>query len=604
MKELPLHRQYDSLRLYCKINGSPNIEFILDTGCHSTVISKEVADILFLTGYLKDADIYGRATSCYGGVCTLSEDLVNFRNVRLGRVRVKNIKATICSRYGGSMLLGMSFLDALKDYSIKSDRLLIDDGKDNGPVVTNKPKEFKNKQRRIENDIKRLYLIAERSGQEHFKFDYSKHIIIINDLIQYCYPLLHDKKFQAVADLLEKVYPLLKENIAEDEANPTQRGAFITAYFHYHLATAYYQMDKREEAMEHYNKAQKFFLDGSSVLTDIKNCLDEIRRKNLKEKKDEEPALVPKFSTSLEEEVAQLGLVSVNVLDNIYGNGESKPVLIGFKDFKSAFAFSVHQHKRLEIIKNIDGKWVRTGDLPISDLTFFDLDTEDIEKRFACFCIENDLILNYQEIVSKLGPDNKELATKIERNKDEAIKILKQYKEKRLHYSYVILSKDDLTLIKSIEQGAILEWEDTNLCIGAFDVEPFITKKLEEDVLSGKYIPCAIGQMPEDFRHLAEQCRELGVRNTQGFKGDNNPDETKWIIGKFIILDSEGMPGYCYRETYDDVHWRWQSGEHSNIGLMETGKDINDNQDYSYCYWQLVREPSIKSSNIISNNSY
>ena len=52
MKHIPLVRKNDALTLWGKINGSTNIEFILDTGCSSMLLSKEVGDILFLKGNL------------------------------------------------------------------------------------------------------------------------------------------------------------------------------------------------------------------------------------------------------------------------------------------------------------------------------------------------------------------------------------------------------------------------------------------------------------------------------------------------------------------------------------------------------------------------
>ena len=50
MKQIPLIRRGNALFLFGKINGSLNIEFLLDTGCSGTLLAKEVGDILFLKG--------------------------------------------------------------------------------------------------------------------------------------------------------------------------------------------------------------------------------------------------------------------------------------------------------------------------------------------------------------------------------------------------------------------------------------------------------------------------------------------------------------------------------------------------------------------------
>ena len=59
MKQIPLVRKNNMLQLWGRVNGSVNIQFILDTGCSSTLLSKEVGDILFLKGNLVKSDVKG-----------------------------------------------------------------------------------------------------------------------------------------------------------------------------------------------------------------------------------------------------------------------------------------------------------------------------------------------------------------------------------------------------------------------------------------------------------------------------------------------------------------------------------------------------------------
>ena len=120
MKQIPLVRKNNMLQLWGRVNGSVNIQFILDTGCSSTLLSKEVGDILFLKGNLVKSDVKGTSPSSYGGVYTAQQREITIRNLTLGKVKLKNVGASICDRYGGPCLLGMSALDKLDGYSITS----------------------------------------------------------------------------------------------------------------------------------------------------------------------------------------------------------------------------------------------------------------------------------------------------------------------------------------------------------------------------------------------------------------------------------------------------------------------------------------------------
>ena len=120
--------------LFGKINGSLNIEFLLDTGCSGTLLAKEVGDILFLKGNLTESDVKGTSTSYYGGLYSAEQKDVNIRSLTLGKVKLKDINASIGDRYGGTTLLGMAALDKMNGYAITKDALTIDDGK---PEQTN-----------------------------------------------------------------------------------------------------------------------------------------------------------------------------------------------------------------------------------------------------------------------------------------------------------------------------------------------------------------------------------------------------------------------------------------------------------------------------------
>ena len=330
MKEIPLSRRNNALFLFGKINGSAHfIEFVLDTGCTSTALSKEVADVLFLKGYLKKSDITGYSSSSFGGMCTLRQKDVTIRSISFGKVKVKNIKANIYDRYGGITLLGMAFLDKLKNYSITKDKLIIDDGKPD-VVTTGELKTPKRIRKHFTGMLKALGKIREESGVEDFKFDYTKHILQVYAPIQLCYPLLLLEKYDEVIEILEGLQPIIKGNLEDDEKNVYQLGAFVTAYFNFFLAKAYYNVKRYEDALTYFDKAKKFFLSGCSVLSEINDITNKISEKLDEQSKDEPRVFAPAKTTTFEEDVKSYNLQQVDFEDFYYGAGELKTAYVGF----------------------------------------------------------------------------------------------------------------------------------------------------------------------------------------------------------------------------------------------------------------------------------
>jgi len=65
MKLIPLNRIYNDFYLAARINDRVSTDFQTDTGCSSTVISKEIAFIPFLTGKIKDEELKGYELAFY-----------------------------------------------------------------------------------------------------------------------------------------------------------------------------------------------------------------------------------------------------------------------------------------------------------------------------------------------------------------------------------------------------------------------------------------------------------------------------------------------------------------------------------------------------------
>ncbi len=584
MKEIPLSRRNNALFLFGKINGSAHfIEFVLDTGCTSTALSKEVADVLFLKGYLKKSDITGYSSSSFGGMCTLRQKDVTIRSISFGKVKVKNIKANIYDRYGGITLLGMAFLDKLKNYSITKDKLIIDDGKPD-VVTTGELKTPKRIRKHFTGMLKALGKIREESGVEDFKFDYTKHILQVYAPIQLCYPLLLLEKYDEVIEILEGLQPIIKGNLEDDEKNVYQLGAFVTAYFNFFLAKAYYNVKRYEDALTYFDKAKKFFLSGCSVLSEINDITNKISEKLDEQSKDEPRVFAPAKTTTFEEDVKSYNLQQVDFEDFYYGAGELKTAYVGFDEYNDAYTFCRMNHKRLEVLKKEDGKWKRIGYIPSDNL---DGDNLEMEEGYKHYLVESSIDYDLEKLTEQLG-DDKDKIEIITKNAEKAKEILEKEFEKKRYGFEVILRKDDLGFDAVIKRGASLSWHGQEYIFAAIDVEEFVTKRLADDVLAGKIIPSAIGQMPEDYTYLSDKTRELLPYGEEDYTANNDPDKNR-TLGPFILYDQENCIGYGYRATYDDKIWRWENVTHSNIrGFPEYQDDVTLENDCRICYWQLV----------------
>lgn len=572
------------LQLWIRINGSNNIQFMLDTGCSGVLLSKEVGDILFLKGNLVKSDVVGTGTSSYGGVYTAQEKGITIRNLKLGKVKLKNVSAYICDQYGGPCLLGMSALDKLDGYSITKDKLLIDDGKPEAIVTTGKVKDSKPNKTRFKSRLKRLRKIREESGVENYKFDYTKHVLILNNLIMSCGTLLHDKKYAMVIEVLEELQTLIKENLEDDEQNTWQRGAFITAYFNYYLASAYYRQERFEEALKYFYKARKFFLQDSLIHNEINEVSRMIREKINERDKDKLKVFAPAKTTTFEEDVQAYNLQQIEFEDHYYGNGETKSAYVGFQNFKAAYAFCRMNHKRLEVLKKVDGKWQRTGNIPTENLCYRNL---KMENGLKCYDFESCIDGALQNLIEQLGDDQERIA-QVKENAEKAKTILKSAEGSFWDCHAVALREDNLTFDALIKSGASLSWHGQELILAAMDVEEFITKRLADDVLAGRIIPCAFGQMPEDYIYLADNTRELKPYGEDDYTANNDPERSR-TLGPFVLYDMENCVGYGYRSTYDDKYWRWESVEHSNVGgFPKSFEDTSKENEAQICYWQLV----------------
>lgn len=120
----------------CEINGL-RLRFVFDTGASDVHLSLLDAAFMLKNGYISKDDFVGVNTySMADG--TLSENAtVILKEIKIGNLYIKNIKACISSKINASLLLGQSAIKKLGKYTIDGNFLILHNSVDSSnPFVS------------------------------------------------------------------------------------------------------------------------------------------------------------------------------------------------------------------------------------------------------------------------------------------------------------------------------------------------------------------------------------------------------------------------------------------------------------------------------------
>jgi predicted aspartyl protease len=106
------------------INGAIKLKFKIDSGSAEVSVPADVVMTLMRAGTISGADFQGNTTYTLADGSTLPSPNFNIRSLKVGNKILKNVKGSVAPVKGG-LLLGRSFLNRFKSWSIDSRRQVL-----------------------------------------------------------------------------------------------------------------------------------------------------------------------------------------------------------------------------------------------------------------------------------------------------------------------------------------------------------------------------------------------------------------------------------------------------------------------------------------------
>ena len=108
----------------CKVNNLP-LHFIFDTGASDISISDVEANFMYKNNYLNNNDFLGKRDYITADGSISEGTIINIRNVNIGGLELKNVRASVVKNQRAPLLLGQSVLNRLGKIEIDNDKKII-----------------------------------------------------------------------------------------------------------------------------------------------------------------------------------------------------------------------------------------------------------------------------------------------------------------------------------------------------------------------------------------------------------------------------------------------------------------------------------------------
>jgi clan AA aspartic protease (TIGR02281 family) len=115
--EVPLKKQGGIFVVPVQINGAITLDFTVDSGAADVSVPADVFSTLVRTGTIRDTDIIGEQTYVLADGSSSPSFMFTIRSLKIGDSVVENVRGGVAPSRG-SLLLGQSFLERFKSWSI------------------------------------------------------------------------------------------------------------------------------------------------------------------------------------------------------------------------------------------------------------------------------------------------------------------------------------------------------------------------------------------------------------------------------------------------------------------------------------------------------
>jgi len=114
---VPLKKVGGTFVVPVEINGAITLDFTVDSGAADVSVPADVFSTLTRTGTIRDTDLIGEQTYVLGDGSEVKSITFTIRSLEIGGTVVENVRGSVASA-NGSLLLGQSFLERFKSWSI------------------------------------------------------------------------------------------------------------------------------------------------------------------------------------------------------------------------------------------------------------------------------------------------------------------------------------------------------------------------------------------------------------------------------------------------------------------------------------------------------
>lgn len=122
--DIPYKKDGDLYIVNCKVNNLP-LHFIFDTGASDISISDVEANFMYKNNYLNNNDFLGKRDYITADGSISEGTIINIRNVDIGGLELKNVRASVVKNQRAPLLLGQSVLNRLGKIEIDNDKKII-----------------------------------------------------------------------------------------------------------------------------------------------------------------------------------------------------------------------------------------------------------------------------------------------------------------------------------------------------------------------------------------------------------------------------------------------------------------------------------------------